>query len=94
MNINTCANYDMPYGASPGSTQCFLGHVVFSEYIERTPQVFSSRVVFFYLVTTGWIFDMSGYVRIQSIPLKTNRAIIKENPIDATLLIYLVLQTN
>ena len=38
--------------------------------MERTSYVLSFRMVFFYLVTTGWIFDISLlfiYVRIQSI---------------------------
>ena len=50
-----------------------FGDVAFSEYllyyyllpfslinsVESTSYVFSSRMVFFYLVTTGWIFDIS-----------------------------------
>ena len=34
--------------------------------MESASYVFSLRVVIFYLVTTGWIFDISAYVRIQS----------------------------
>ena len=34
--------------------------------MESTWYVFPFRMVFFYLVTTGWIFDISLYVRIQS----------------------------
>ena len=40
--------------------------------MESASYVFSFRVVIFYLVTTGWIFDISAYVRIQS----TNQSII------------------
>ena len=48
----------------------FLGDVAFSEYFctiaafslctESTSYVFSFRMVFFYLVTTGWTFDVSS----------------------------------
>ena len=31
----------------------------FSLCMESTPYVFAFRMVFFYLVTTGWIFDIS-----------------------------------
>ena len=51
---------------------CFFGDVVFSEYfctitiylcmMESTSYVFSFRVVLFYLVITGWIFDISLFV--------------------------------
>ena len=34
--------------------------------MESTSYVLSFRMVFFYLVATGWIFDISFYVRIQS----------------------------
>ena len=34
--------------------------------MESTSYVLSFRMVFFYLVATGWIFDISIYVRIQS----------------------------
>ena len=34
--------------------------------MESTWYVAPFRMVFFYLVTTGWIFDISLYVRIQS----------------------------
>ena len=57
---------------------CLLGDVAFSEYLcttavlslyrESTSYVFFFRMVFFYLVTTGWIFYISlYYVRIQRI---------------------------
>ena len=42
----------------------------FSLCLERTSYVFPSRMVFFYLATTGWIFDIIIsllYVRTQSI---------------------------
>ena len=35
----------------------------FSLCTESTSYVFSFRMVFFYLVTMGWIFDISFYVR-------------------------------
>ena len=46
---------------------CLFGDVTFSEYflyhyrflLESTSYVLSFRMVFFYLVTTGWIFDIS-----------------------------------
>ena len=34
--------------------------------MEGTLYVFLSRMVFFYLLTTGWIFSINYYVRIQS----------------------------
>ena len=37
----------------------FLYHCRFSHCMESTSYVFSFRIVFFYLVTTGWIFDIS-----------------------------------
>ena len=57
----------------------FFGDVAFSEYfctitvysslsMESRSYVFPFRMMFFYLVTTGWILDISAYyVRIQSI---------------------------
>ena len=47
-----------------------LYHLPFSLCMESTPYVFPFRMVFFYLVTTGWIFDFSLYVGIQSINKK------------------------
>ena len=53
----------------------FLGSTVFSEYFNtisvssfvwKVPYTFSFRMVFFYLLTTVWIFT-SAYVRLQSI---------------------------
>ena len=51
----------------------FFGDVVFSEYLfvpfplslcmERTSYVLSFRMVFFHIVTTGWIFDISLIIR-------------------------------
>ena len=53
---------------------CFFGDVrvlfvplPFSLCMESTSYVFSFRVVFFYLVTTGWMFYISAYVGIHSI---------------------------
>ena len=70
------------YAGAPIATRVFFFFfldVAFSEYVlyhfrflfvwrvRRT--FFSFRMVFFHLVTTGWIFDISlpGYVRVQSI---------------------------
>ena len=60
------------YAGAPIATRVsfsFLGGVAFSEYLfvpfplclcmDSTSYVLSFRMVFFYLVTTGWIFDIS-----------------------------------
>ena len=39
----------------------FFVPLPFSLCMESTPYVLSFRMVFFYLVTTGWIIDISSY---------------------------------
>ena len=61
---------------------CLFGDVAFPEYflyhfrflfvMESTSYVLSFRMVFFYLVTTGWILT-SAYVRIRSVKQSTCR---------------------
>ena len=57
----------------PGSHSCFFLFFPFVSLVmslfpsmESTPYVLSFRMVFFYLVATGCIFDISLYVRIQT----------------------------
>ena len=51
-----------------------------------TSYVFSFRIVFFYLVTTGWILT-SVYVRIQSINQKKNLSLTINSSFDPELLL-------
>ena len=57
-----------------GFFRVFLYNYRFSLCMESTSYVFPLRMVFFYLVTTGWIFlHQSAYVRIQSINQSINQ---------------------
>ena len=54
----------LPFFLFPWRCRFFLSEyfctiTVFSLYVEYVVQVFSFRIVFFYLVTMGWIFDIS-----------------------------------
>ena len=54
-------------------SEYFCTMVVFSLYgDEMASYVFHLRMVFFYLVTMGWIFDISLSVKIQSIKTPLN----------------------
>ena len=74
-----CRNKSYSSGKTWRNGRLFVfGDVAFSEYffvpfllsvcMESTSYVLSFRMVFFYLVTTGWIYA-SAYVRIQSIQI-------------------------
>ena len=57
----------------------FLYHSRISLFMESTSYVFLFRVVFFYLVTTGLIFDISLYENsINSISINQGTAVIQE----------------